>query len=65
MTGESPDFPMSWPDLEAQASAAMDPGANGVTQVIRNLLSEIDLTLALSGHQSPRTLNPAVLCRRH
>jgi lactate 2-monooxygenase len=39
-------------------------GADGVTQVIRNLLSEIDLTLALSGHQSPRTLNPAVLCRR-
>jgi lactate 2-monooxygenase len=39
-------------------------GADGVTQVIRNLLSEIDLTLALSGHQSPRALNPAVLRRR-
>jgi len=39
-------------------------GADGVANVIRNLLSEIDLTLALSGHQSPRTLNPAVLSGR-
>ena len=39
-------------------------GADGVAQVIRNLLSEVDLTLALSGHTSPRTLNPAVLSRR-
>jgi isopentenyl diphosphate isomerase/L-lactate dehydrogenase-like FMN-dependent dehydrogenase len=39
-------------------------GTDGVTQVIRNLLSEIDLTLALSGHQSARTLNPAVLRAR-
>lgn len=36
-------------------------GADGVTQVIRNLLSEVDLTLALSGHASPRTLNREVL----
>ncbi len=39
-------------------------GAQGVQQVIRNLLSEVDLTLALSGHASPRTLNRAVLRRR-
>jgi lactate 2-monooxygenase len=39
-------------------------GADGVTQVIRNLLSEIDLTLALSGHASPATLNRGVLRRR-
>jgi isopentenyl diphosphate isomerase/L-lactate dehydrogenase-like FMN-dependent dehydrogenase len=39
-------------------------GADGVTQVIRNLLSEVDLTLALSGHTSPRKLNSAVLSRR-
>jgi isopentenyl diphosphate isomerase/L-lactate dehydrogenase-like FMN-dependent dehydrogenase len=39
-------------------------GADGVTQVIRNLLSEIDLTLALSGHASPGTLNREVLRRR-
>jgi lactate 2-monooxygenase len=39
-------------------------GADGVTQVIRNLLSEIDLTLALSGHASPRTLNQQVLRSR-
>jgi lactate 2-monooxygenase len=39
-------------------------GADGVAQVIRNLLSEVDLTLALSGHASPRTLNRAVLRRR-
>jgi isopentenyl diphosphate isomerase/L-lactate dehydrogenase-like FMN-dependent dehydrogenase len=39
-------------------------GADGVTQVIRNLLAEVDLTLALSGHQSPGTLNPAVLRSR-
>ncbi|HZQ33684.1 MAG TPA: lactate 2-monooxygenase [Mycobacterium sp.] len=36
-------------------------GADGVTQVIRNLLSEIDLTLALSGHASAATLNRDVL----
>src|SRR4051812_43544125 len=29
MGGEAPDFPMGWADLEAQASAAMDPGAHG------------------------------------
>ncbi|MDT5008850.1 MAG: lactate 2-monooxygenase [Mycobacterium sp.] len=29
MSGETPAFPMSWPELEAQASAAMDPGAHG------------------------------------
>jgi lactate 2-monooxygenase len=39
-------------------------GADGVTQVVRNLLSEIDLTLALSGHASPGTLNREVLGRR-
>jgi lactate 2-monooxygenase len=36
-------------------------GADGVAQVIRNLLAEIDLTLALSGHVSPRTLNREIL----
>src|SRR6185312_11894979 len=36
-------------------------GAEGVTQVARNLLAEIDLTLALSGHASPRTLNREML----
>ena len=29
MSGETPDFPMGWAELEAQASAAMDPGARG------------------------------------
>jgi lactate 2-monooxygenase len=36
-------------------------GADGVTQVLRNLLSEIDLTLALSGHASLRTVNREML----
>lgn len=39
-------------------------GADGVRHVIQNLLAEVDLTLALSGHVSPRTLNPGVLRRR-
>jgi lactate 2-monooxygenase len=39
-------------------------GADGVQQVIRNLLSEIDLTVALSGHASPRTLDRGVLRSR-
>jgi lactate 2-monooxygenase len=29
MAGEVPDFPMSWAELEAAASAAMDAGAHG------------------------------------
>jgi len=29
MAGETPDFPMSWADLEAQAGAALDSGAHG------------------------------------
>ena len=29
MAGQAPDFPMSWTELEVQASAAMDAGANG------------------------------------
>ena len=36
-------------------------GADGVHAVIRNLLSEIDLTLALSGHASPHTLDHSAL----
>jgi isopentenyl diphosphate isomerase/L-lactate dehydrogenase-like FMN-dependent dehydrogenase len=36
-------------------------GTDGVTQVLRNLLSEIDLTLALSGHASLRTVNREIL----
>jgi lactate 2-monooxygenase len=39
-------------------------GASGVHQVIRNLLSEIDLTLALAGHACPRTLDRTVLRER-
>ena len=29
MAGQAPDFPMSWTELEVQASAAMDTSANG------------------------------------
>ena len=29
MAGETPEFPMSWADLEAQAGAALDTGAHG------------------------------------
>jgi lactate 2-monooxygenase len=29
MAGETPDFPVSWADVEAQAAAALDPGAHG------------------------------------
>lgn len=36
-------------------------GSDGVRQVIRNLLSELDLTLALAGHASPRSLDRGVL----
>jgi lactate 2-monooxygenase len=39
-------------------------GADGVQQVIRNLLAEIDLTLALTGHASTRTLDRSVLRTR-
>jgi isopentenyl diphosphate isomerase/L-lactate dehydrogenase-like FMN-dependent dehydrogenase len=39
-------------------------GADGVHQVIRNLLSEIDLTLALSGHASLSTLDRGMLRSR-
>ena len=40
-------------------------GADGVTQVIRNLLAEVDLTLALSGHTSlAHPQSGAVLSRR-
>jgi isopentenyl diphosphate isomerase/L-lactate dehydrogenase-like FMN-dependent dehydrogenase len=39
-------------------------GEDGVRAVLRSLLGELDLTLALSGHTSPATLTPAVLARR-
>ncbi|MCW2984607.1 MAG: Lactate 2-monooxygenase [Conexibacter sp.] len=39
-------------------------GADGVRAVLRSLLGELDLTLALSGHASPRSLGPEVLVRR-
>jgi lactate 2-monooxygenase len=38
-------------------------GREGVKSVLRNLLAELDLTLALSGHTSPATLDPSVLRR--
>ncbi|MFI9389981.1 lactate 2-monooxygenase [Streptomyces bauhiniae] len=36
-------------------------GQTGVEHVIRSILAELDLTLALSGHASPATLDPSVL----
>jgi isopentenyl diphosphate isomerase/L-lactate dehydrogenase-like FMN-dependent dehydrogenase len=36
-------------------------GEAGVRTVLRSLLGELDLTLALSGHTTPATLNPSVL----
>lgn len=39
-------------------------GSDGVTKVVRHLLSEVDLTLALSGHSSPRTLSREILHHR-
>ena len=38
-------------------------GEAGVRTVLRSLLGELDLTLALSGHTSPATLDPSVLAR--
>jgi isopentenyl diphosphate isomerase/L-lactate dehydrogenase-like FMN-dependent dehydrogenase len=39
-------------------------GEAGVRAVLRNLLGELDLTLALCGHTTPATLTPSVLARR-
>jgi len=39
-------------------------GAEGVEKVLRYLLAEIDLTMALSGSTSPNQLNPDLLSRR-
>jgi hypothetical protein len=38
-------------------------GAESVQQVVRNVLSEIDLTLAPAGHASSRTLGRGALGR--
>jgi isopentenyl diphosphate isomerase/L-lactate dehydrogenase-like FMN-dependent dehydrogenase len=38
-------------------------GEDGVRTVLRALLAELDLTLALSGHSTPATLGPDVLVR--
>ena len=39
-------------------------GEDGVRDVLRNLLGELDLTLALSGHTTPATLTTNVLLRK-
>jgi len=39
-------------------------GADGVRAVLRALLGELDLTLALSGHATPATVGPEILARR-
>lgn len=39
-------------------------GATGVEAVLRHLLAELDLTLALSGHTEPGQLGPEILVRR-
>ena len=36
-------------------------GEEGVRQVVRAFLAELDLTLALSGHRSLATLTPEIL----
>jgi isopentenyl diphosphate isomerase/L-lactate dehydrogenase-like FMN-dependent dehydrogenase len=38
-------------------------GEEGVATVLRNLLAELDLTMALSGHTSLATLDPSILQR--
>jgi isopentenyl diphosphate isomerase/L-lactate dehydrogenase-like FMN-dependent dehydrogenase len=38
-------------------------GADGVRHVLRSLLADLDLTLALAGHHSPAALTPAALVR--
>jgi isopentenyl diphosphate isomerase/L-lactate dehydrogenase-like FMN-dependent dehydrogenase len=38
-------------------------GEAGVRTVLRSVLGELDLTLALSGHTSPATLDPSMLAR--
>jgi isopentenyl diphosphate isomerase/L-lactate dehydrogenase-like FMN-dependent dehydrogenase len=38
-------------------------GEVGVTHVLRNVLAELDLTLALTGHTTPGQLGPEVLAR--
>jgi isopentenyl diphosphate isomerase/L-lactate dehydrogenase-like FMN-dependent dehydrogenase len=39
-------------------------GAEGVEKVLRHLLAELDLTMALSGCTSPDQLERATLARR-
>lgn len=39
-------------------------GADGVRAVLRALLGELDLTLALSGHSTPATVGPETITRR-
>jgi isopentenyl diphosphate isomerase/L-lactate dehydrogenase-like FMN-dependent dehydrogenase len=39
-------------------------GADGVKTVLRSLLAELDLTLALSGHSTLDTVGPEILTRR-
>ena len=36
-------------------------GEEGVREVLRNFLGDLDLTLALSGHRSVAELDPSVL----
>jgi isopentenyl diphosphate isomerase/L-lactate dehydrogenase-like FMN-dependent dehydrogenase len=38
-------------------------GEDGVRHVIRSLLAEFDLTLALSGYASPSAIGPDALAR--
>ena len=39
-------------------------GQAGVETVLRTVLGELDLTMALSGHTRPEQLSPAALARR-
>jgi isopentenyl diphosphate isomerase/L-lactate dehydrogenase-like FMN-dependent dehydrogenase len=38
-------------------------GSEGVETVLRMLLAELDLTMALSGYTRPRQLDPSALAR--
>ena len=79
LQGVVPALPMAYADWEAKAQNALPPsavgigrpyawgmalgGADGTVHILRALLAEADLTMAVDGYQSLKDLGPDALRR--
>lgn len=75
LRGVQPDFPMDFAGLQTRARTALSPslwsyayglalgGVEGVVHVLRSILAETDLIMAVDGYPTLADLTPAAVRR--